>query len=60
MSEHPSNSSIHIEESAVGSAIVSGDGNTVYVIHQATEQWNVRDSIDIPAQMAPNPYKAVK
>ena len=32
------NRSIRIEESAVGSSIISGDGNTVYVIHQATEK----------------------
>ncbi|WP_008313229.1 hypothetical protein [Leptolyngbya sp. PCC 6406] len=29
---------IQIQESAVGSAIVSGDGNTIYVIHQTTPQ----------------------
>ncbi|MEL4894896.1 hypothetical protein, partial [Crocosphaera sp. Alani8] len=41
MSEQPLNRSIHIEKSAVGSAIVSGDGNTIYVIHQTTEQQGV-------------------
>ena len=33
-----SNRGIRIQESAVGSAIVSGDGNTIYVIHQTTQQ----------------------
>ena len=37
MTEPASNRSIRIEESAIGSAIVSGDGNTIYVIQHTTE-----------------------
>ncbi|QQE63355.1 WD40 repeat-containing protein [Leptolyngbya sp. BL0902] len=53
-----SNRGIQIQESAVGSAIVSGDGNTIYVIHQTTQQRQ-----DVPAeataQLGPNPYKGL-
>ena len=59
MSESASNRSIRIEESAVGSAIVSGDGNTIYVIHQATEQTSVLEAVETPENIGPNPYKGL-
>ncbi|NET39875.1 MAG: hypothetical protein F6K19_49300 [Cyanothece sp. SIO1E1] len=56
MNELPSNRNIYIEKSALGNAIVSGDGNTVYVIHQTTEQRNEQAP---PAKIGPNPYKGL-
>ncbi|MBD2426104.1 AAA family ATPase [Phormidium sp. FACHB-1136] len=53
-----SNRGIHIQESAVGSAIVSGDGNTIYVIHQTTPP-QPEAPADTPAQLGPNPYKGL-
>ncbi|MFH7244744.1 MAG: hypothetical protein ACHWZW_18060 [Spirulina sp.] len=52
------NRGIHIQESAVGSAIVSGDGNTIYVIHQTTQP-HPEALTDTPAQLGPNPYKGL-
>ncbi|MEO0828760.1 MAG: AAA family ATPase, partial [Cyanobacteria bacterium J06642_9] len=54
-----SNRSVRIEESAVGSAIVSGDGNTIYVIHQTTEQRYERQPTEGPSDIGPNPYKGL-
>ena len=60
----PSDQSIRINESAVGSAIVSGSGNTVYVIHQA--QARQQDPVQpdggagrASTQIGPNPYKGL-
>ena len=50
--------SIQIQESAVGSAIVSGDGNTIYVIHQ-TPPLRQESAADPPAQLGPNPYQGL-
>ena len=52
-------SNIRIEESAVGSAIVSGDGNTIYVIHQTTEQRCESSLTDTAVSIGPNPYKGL-
>jgi WD40 repeat protein/diadenosine tetraphosphatase ApaH/serine/threonine PP2A family protein phosphatase len=49
---------IQIQESAVGSAIVSGDGNTIYVIHQTTQQ-RQDPAADTPAKLGPNPYQGL-
>ncbi|MFZ4678307.1 MAG: ATP-binding protein, partial [Nodosilinea sp.] len=49
---------IQIQESAVGSAIVSGDGNTIYVIHQTTQQ-QPEPAADTPVKLGPNPYKGL-
>ncbi|MGG6242588.1 hypothetical protein ACQ4N7_28590 [Nodosilinea sp. AN01ver1] len=54
----PSNRGIQIQESAVGSAIVSGDGNTIYVIHQTTQQ-RQEHAADTTAKVGPNPYKGL-
>jgi hypothetical protein len=50
---------IQIQESAVGSAIVSGDGNTIYVIHQTTQQRQEPAAADTPVKLGPNPYKGL-
>jgi len=55
------NNHIRIEGSAIGSALVSGSGNTVYGVHQYTEQAQVPPSAS-PAQgttLGPNPYKGL-
>ncbi|WP_346294308.1 AAA family ATPase [Sphaerothrix gracilis] len=53
-------SNIRIEENAVGSAIVSGDHNTIYVIHQTTEhQHEARRPDDTAVSIGPNPYKGL-
>ena len=58
MTEQPLNRSIRIEKSAVGSAIVSGDGNTIYVIHQTTEQQGVEEvSPSSSTEIGANPYR---
>ena len=59
MTESSSYRSIRIEESAVGSAIVSGDGNTIYVIHQTTEQRSIQAPSETPTKIGPNPYKGL-
>ncbi|MEO1208754.1 MAG: hypothetical protein AAFX78_04345 [Cyanobacteria bacterium J06638_20] len=51
-------SNICIEESAVGSAIVSGNGNTIYVIQQTLEQRQAASPQELAA-LAPNPYKGL-
>ena len=53
MGDGGENRSIRIEGSAVGSAIVSGDGNIVYVIHQTLEERREPDERDA---IGPNPY----
>ena len=60
MAEGPNvdNRSITIQESAVGSAIISGDGNTVYVIHQTFEQ-KTTDIQRSDGEIGPNPYKGL-
>ena len=64
MTDSASNRSIRIEKSALGSAIVSGDGNTVYVIHQATEPIEFESPTqpstdDTRTQIGANPYKGL-
>ena len=60
MTESFSSRSIRIEKSAVGSAIVSGDGNTIYVIQQTTEKRSPQATADISAaKIGPNPYKGL-
>ncbi|MEM9148921.1 MAG: hypothetical protein AAGB19_00420 [Cyanobacteria bacterium P01_F01_bin.3] len=59
MSESENSRNIRIEESAVGSAIVSGDGNTIYVIQQTTEQKRVETVSESTADIGPNPYKGL-
>ena len=60
MSESSTNRSIHVEESAIGNAVVSGDGNTVYVIHQTFEQHINELSDEVPkGKIGPNPYKGL-
>lgn len=59
MSESSTNRSIRIEGSAVGSSIISGDGNVIYIIHQATERTRVQASVDTPAKIGPNPYRGL-
>ncbi|MEA5449321.1 AAA family ATPase [Leptolyngbya sp. CCNP1308] len=51
--------SIHIEENAVGSAIVSGDGNIINVIHQTTQQRQEPAAADAPVKLGLNPYKGL-
>ncbi|MEO0707315.1 MAG: hypothetical protein AAF050_16845, partial [Cyanobacteria bacterium J06649_5] len=51
--------SIRIEESTVGSAIISGNGNIVYVVHQATEPKNIKASEEPFSDVGPNPYKGL-
>ncbi|ASC72989.1 hypothetical protein XM38_039500 [Halomicronema hongdechloris C2206] len=58
MTEPQPDRSIRIEDSAVGSAIVSGDGNTIYVIQQSLEQRQPQPAADNPA-IGPNPYKGL-
>ncbi|MEM9905111.1 MAG: hypothetical protein AAF921_08830 [Cyanobacteria bacterium P01_D01_bin.44] len=58
MSETQANRSIRIEESAVGSVIVSGDGNTIYVIQQTLKQRREKTSQE-STTIAPNPYKGL-
>ena len=59
MSELDNNRSIQIQESAVGSAIVSGDGNIIYVIQQATKQKRVEGESQGVTEIGPNPYKGL-
>lgn len=59
MTRRQSDYSICIEESAVGSAIVSGDGNTIYVIHQTTEQRPAEPSSQQLSEIGPTPYKGL-
>lgn len=58
MTESGSNRSIRIEESAIGSAIISGDGNTIYVIQQAKEQRR-EETPPVYSNLGPNPYKGL-
>ena len=61
MTESFSERNIRIEKSAVGSAIVSGDGNTIYVIHQGIEPQDepTASTEAEAAEMGPNPYKGL-
>ena len=59
MSDPANNRNIEVRESAVGSAIVSGDGNTIYVIRQSTEQKPVDTASQDAAEIGPNPYKGL-
>ncbi|MEL7071585.1 MAG: hypothetical protein AAGN15_23455 [Cyanobacteria bacterium J06581_3] len=60
MVEPSSDRNIRIEKSAVGSAIVSGDGNTIYVIHQGIEpQDEPTDKTEGDVAIGPNPYKGL-
>ena len=59
MTELSTNRSIRIEDSALGSAIVSGDGNTIYVIHQAAKPKPDTSAAAAPKQLGSNPYKGL-
>ena len=59
MGESVNSRNIRIKESAVGSAIVSGDGNTIYVIQQTTEQKREKPVSKGTADIGPNPYKGL-
>ena len=59
MAETDSNRSIRIKESAVGSAIVSGDGNTINVNYQTRELQSEPAPADTSAEIGPNPYKGL-
>ncbi|MGG6242589.1 AAA family ATPase [Nodosilinea sp. AN01ver1] len=50
--------SIQIQESAVGSAIVSGDGNVVNVIYQVIQQ-SVLETAGPSTKLGPNPYRGL-
>ena len=49
---------IHIQESAVGSAIVSGDGNVVNVIYQVIQQSEL-ETVGTSTKFGPNPYRGL-
>ncbi|MEO0645951.1 MAG: WD40 repeat domain-containing protein, partial [Cyanobacteria bacterium J06650_10] len=51
--------SIRIEQSAVGSTIISGDGNTVNVIHLSLEQTNEQEEVDSLSDLGINPYQGL-
>ena len=59
MSESASSRDIRIEESAVGSAIVNGDGNTIYVIQQTTDLKREQTTPKQASGIGPNPYKGL-
>jgi len=59
MTEVPANRSIRIEENAVGSVIVSGDGNTINVIQQALESRQQARHQAVATDLAPNPYQGL-
>ncbi|MEL7226654.1 MAG: ATP-binding protein, partial [Cyanobacteria bacterium J06576_12] len=59
MSESISSRNIRIEERAVGSAIIAGDGNTIYVIQQTTDLKREQTTPKQTAGIAPNPYKGL-
>lgn len=59
MSESSDNRSIRIQESADGSAIVAGDGNTIYVIHQTTAQQTIPTVAGASGRLGLNPYKGL-
>jgi WD40 repeat protein len=50
--------SIQVHESAVGSAIVSGDGNVVNVIYQVIQQ-SVLETAGTSTKFGPNPYRGL-
>ncbi|MGF1566496.1 MAG: NACHT and WD repeat domain-containing protein [Nodosilinea sp.] len=49
---------IQIQESAVGSAIVSGDGNVVNVIYQVIQQ-SILETVGTATRLGPNPYRGL-
>ena len=59
MSESSNSRDIWIEESAIGSAIVNGDGNTIYVIQQTTDLERGQTAPRQTAGIGPNPYKGL-
>ncbi len=59
MAETSSSRSIRIQESAIGSTIVSGAGNTVYVTHQAFEPEKAIAPTVAANELGPNPYKGL-
>lgn len=60
MTEPIPDQNISIQESAVGSAIVSGSGNTVHVIYQTqVQRQEPIPPDDGPKQIGPNPYKGL-
>ena len=59
MADSLSGKNIHIEESAVGSTLVAGDRNIVYVIQQTTEQKQEEPEPEDSAVIGPNPYRGL-
>lgn len=59
MNESTADRSIRVEKSVVGSAIISGDGNTIYVIQQTTEQKREQTEPKNADDIGPNPYKGL-
>ncbi|MEM6837651.1 MAG: hypothetical protein AAF609_12440 [Cyanobacteria bacterium P01_C01_bin.120] len=56
MTQLTTSRSIQVEESVLGSAIVSGDGNTIYVIQQTQEQ---PKKAPAASNIGANPYKGL-
>ena len=50
---------IQIQDNAIGSAIVSGDGNTIYVIQQTSERLSSEAEQLSAHNIGPNPYKGL-
>ncbi|NEP16655.1 MAG: ATP-binding protein [Leptolyngbya sp. SIO4C1] len=62
MTDQYSDRSIRVERSALGSAVISGDGNTVFVIHSSLELQHEADRLNsapVPAEIGSNPYKGL-
>ena len=60
MTDSVSNRDLQIEQGVIGSSIISGDGNTVHVIYQVTEQrQEASTKEDAPTAIGPNPYKGL-
>lgn len=59
MVEASSTRNIRIEENAIGSAIVSGDGNTIYVIHHTVDSKDKKATLSSTSHIGPNPYKGL-
>ncbi|MEN8444915.1 MAG: ATP-binding protein, partial [Cyanobacteria bacterium J06555_13] len=60
MTDSTSNRNISIKKSAVGSAIISGDVNTIYVIHQSTQQrYEPQPTEGTSGVLHKNPYKGL-
>lgn len=59
MDELPDNRSIHIKGDAIGSAIISGDQNTVYIVYQKEERVPATRLEASNNEVGPNPYKGL-